>query len=544
MSDTNDGDRPLVVTDRLGTVPHTWTEVPGDATSTLAFGVGYRDLTPRTAGLTHLVEHLVMHRVGPVALRHNAESGTSHTSFYASGNAAARADFLERVAAAVSGLDDVGADELEVVRGAVLAEVGRDGLHVARDPLGLRYGLAGLGVQAANHARLMDWTADEVVTLSRERFHAGNAHVSSTSALPTGFQLHLPAGGRVTRVAHPADALTGRTWSALSGPGVTFAGTVPHVREESVVAFAVRVVGYALHETLRSRLGHVYSVDEFGGVVDDDGTHWAFTLDPPDTAVDSVVVHGIGVLQELATAGPRPEHLEHARATAEHDLSATSSLASWLDWAAVGSLRGRDVPTIDQELRAVRSATADDVRSVVVELLRTMLVGTSFDHEIGPEAEAALSGFGAVPRPPFPDPLGREPDEVAQALLPRGMRAAMRSGMTSYHGRRSRDASGQVVFMRPECLILAEPGMVTVVPYDEVVLAGIDADGEVELAGARGDVLWLDPADFKGLTHDQLLAHVPADVIYRKDGPATAEPRSTTARGSRRWRTSSRGSSA
>jgi hypothetical protein len=543
VSGTTDPEPPDVVVDLLGAVPHTWSDLPGDAISTLTFGVGYRDLTPLTAGLTHLVEHLVMHRVGPIAIPHNAESGTSHTAFYASGSAAARAEFLDRVAAAVSSLHDVGADELDIVRGAVLAELGHGGLQIARDPLGLRYGLSGLGVQAANHARLLDWSPEEVVTLARQWFHAANAHVSSTSALPGGFELRLPAGTPITYAPHPEDSFTGRTWSPLSGDGVVFAGTVHGRFDESIVGFAIRVVGHALHETLRSRLGHVYSVDEFGGLVDDESTHWAFTLDPPDAAVDAVVVEGIAVLEELATAGPRPEHLEHARAAASHDFASSSARASWLDWSARGSLRGRAVPTIEHEQEVARTATGDDVRSVVVELLERTLVGTSFDHEIGREAESALTRFGATPRPPFPDPQGREPAELAQALLPRGFRAAMSGDVTSFSGRRSR-ARGEILFLRPESVVLAAPGELTVVPYDTVVLAGVDADGEIELASSGGDVLWLNPADFKGLTTAALVERMPPGVVYRKDGPATPDPRSTTATGSRRWRMSSRGSSA
>ena len=58
-----------------------WADLPVDPTMTLWFGVGHKDMTVSTAGITHLVEHLVMRRLGHVAIPHNAESGMVSTQF-------------------------------------------------------------------------------------------------------------------------------------------------------------------------------------------------------------------------------------------------------------------------------------------------------------------------------------------------------------------------------------------------------------------------------------------------------------------------------
>src|SRR3712207_8922450 len=93
-------------TERLATPPFPMThgDVDGvrtlsadlavDPTLTLAFGVGDCDLTPSTAGITHLVEHLVLRRVGHVAVPSNGASGLLATSFYAVGSERERVDFV------------------------------------------------------------------------------------------------------------------------------------------------------------------------------------------------------------------------------------------------------------------------------------------------------------------------------------------------------------------------------------------------------------------------------------------------------------------
>src|SRR3954468_22205316 len=83
-------------TERDG-VPVLWTDLPVDPTVTLFFGVGHQNMTPATVGITHLVEHLVMRRVGRISTPHNAESGMVSTSFYATGTPARLVDFVRRV---------------------------------------------------------------------------------------------------------------------------------------------------------------------------------------------------------------------------------------------------------------------------------------------------------------------------------------------------------------------------------------------------------------------------------------------------------------
>lgn len=78
-----------------------WADLPVDPTMTLWFGVGHKDMSARTAGITHLVEHLVMRRLGHVAVPHNAESGMVTTQFYATGTPSRLVDFIGRVCEAI-----------------------------------------------------------------------------------------------------------------------------------------------------------------------------------------------------------------------------------------------------------------------------------------------------------------------------------------------------------------------------------------------------------------------------------------------------------
>jgi len=110
-------------------VPARWADLTTDPTTTLAFGVGIRDLDPTTAGITHLVEHLVMRRVGRVRYPVNAESSLGSTSFYVTGTPAQTTEFLGLVCDAVRDLavNGVGDADLEAERRTVSPRSGRTG---------------------------------------------------------------------------------------------------------------------------------------------------------------------------------------------------------------------------------------------------------------------------------------------------------------------------------------------------------------------------------------------------------------------------------
>jgi hypothetical protein len=61
-----------------------WLDREGLCTGTLIFGVGMRNEPPTLAGVTHLVEHLLLRMVQPVTVPHGGTVTTDSLQFYAS----------------------------------------------------------------------------------------------------------------------------------------------------------------------------------------------------------------------------------------------------------------------------------------------------------------------------------------------------------------------------------------------------------------------------------------------------------------------------
>ena len=106
---------PLVSVTDISGIPAYTADIRSAFTGTLTFGVGQRDATARTSGLAHLIEHLVMKRVGKVIVAHNATTADETVSFYAQGNPAAVCDFLTRVGELESWIDP----DLIILQGSI-----------------------------------------------------------------------------------------------------------------------------------------------------------------------------------------------------------------------------------------------------------------------------------------------------------------------------------------------------------------------------------------------------------------------------------------
>ena len=60
-----------------------WLDREGLCTGTLIFGVGMRDEPPTLAGITHLVEHVLLRLVQPATVVHGGTVTTDSLQFYA-----------------------------------------------------------------------------------------------------------------------------------------------------------------------------------------------------------------------------------------------------------------------------------------------------------------------------------------------------------------------------------------------------------------------------------------------------------------------------
>ena len=116
---------------------------PDRITAVLTFGVGLRDETFATVGVTHLIEHLVMGALPRSHLQCNAMVDVDLTSFYATGRPEAVRVFLETVCRAVA---DLPTERMALEIGVLQAENCAGTHPTVAALLGARYGLRGPGL--------------------------------------------------------------------------------------------------------------------------------------------------------------------------------------------------------------------------------------------------------------------------------------------------------------------------------------------------------------------------------------------------------------
>jgi len=491
-------------------VPARWADLTTDPTTTLAFGVGIRDLDPTTAGITHLVEHLVMRRIGRVRYPVNAESSLGSTSFYVTGTPAQTTEFLGLVCDAVRDLavNGVGDTDLEAERRTVLAEIGQDGLYGAPDPLSHRYGPRGPGAAVASHLRLLDWRADEVLDVVRRWFHAGNAVLTSTRPLPADLRLDLPAPVRWNRRAEPDPILTGRAWT-FHPADLNLSGVVRAHHDRAAVELARAVLSDALMESTRTATGDVYSV-EVGAVALASGTLVLVDLDPQPDRTGTVAGTAVATLDRLAHDGPSAGLLDGARETLASELSLGAVQASLLDTVAAHELRGVRLLDAAELAGALGAVTADQVRDVLADVAGSLLVSVPSGVPVDARTERTLTDAGIRPErhdPGSPAGVGRV-----------------------FRGRVLGPARGMSVVVHDDAIVLRGDGPDQVVRAADVVLAGTDGDGDLELVTESGCAYLVAPSLFRGLARPLAawVGRLPEPLRYVKSRPG--EP-ATTAKG-------------
>lgn len=185
---------------------------PGDGpvTAALVFGVGVRDESYRTLGITHLVEDRVMGALPRTHLECNAMVDLESTTFVATGRADQVAAFLAWVCAALA---DLPTGRIALETGVLEAE-GVPGAHPTAAVLwGARFGLRGPGMAVAGGGVPGPLHPDDVLAHARRWFVSGNAALAWHGSLPEDLRLALPRGPRPVRgvpAARPQAAPDGR----------------------------------------------------------------------------------------------------------------------------------------------------------------------------------------------------------------------------------------------------------------------------------------------------------------------------------------------
>lgn len=360
----------------------------------LVFRVGVRDETFVTVGITHLVEHLAMSRIGRRAHDYNASVSTGFTSFEASGPPHDVARYLHDVCSSLGDLPL----ERRAVEAKVLSAEGSQVAHpIACSLIGRRFGFRGVGLVDVDPPALDAIGPDDLTAYARRHFVQGNAAVALVGAVPAGLELPLAPGAAPART--PDVAIRHRMPSRyeLPGPGIglSFEADSDESRREPLLA-VLRIALERALALLRHERGWVYHVD-FALSRTSSGALVCWYADPPDEHAEEVWQGLLEILRDLARNGPTAAELAEDEVELRANLADPRSAEGIVGTAARNHLMG--LPVLDADgLLAQRSAvTVEACRAALEQLEQSLVVGTAegvppstrdlppYAREVGPE---------------------------------------------------------------------------------------------------------------------------------------------------------------
>jgi hypothetical protein len=389
-------------------VPTFWTDEPGPLMARLMFRVGQSDEPTPRGGVSHIVEHLALARLGIPDYDHNGSVEATRTYFTSSGRPDEVVAFLDAV---VAGLADLPLDRILFERRILRAERDRRGFSVNGAVRWYRFGYDGhgRGLGPQDDELGLDWLGPEPVRAwAAERFTRQNAACWLSKPPPAGLRLPLADGVRqnvaapvtVPGVAFPSH----RRWD---GPGATLSFISSRTPGANMIS---NIAHRRMRRQLRFDHGLVYDVRFEYEALGPDTTHVVFATDCPPARRGRVIGVLVDVLDELARTGPTEAELKREVAAFIRQLEARDGRLSVVDALAIDHLW--DGPFLSaQGLHDLRRAvTPDDAVAALREALPTLLAVVDADTPAGRFTDYPISSPDAI--------VGREHGPIGFFLLP------------------------------------------------------------------------------------------------------------------------------
>ncbi|MEW1718622.1 insulinase family protein [Streptomyces sp. NPDC093109] len=437
----------------------------------LVFRVGTADETHATHGITHLVEHLALHRHGVSDLHYNGATAATYTLFVVDGTAEEVVTYLNGVCAA---LRDLPMERLETEREILRTEAaGRSRGPNRQLPL-WRYGAQGYGLSST--AELGSWhlTADAVRDWARTRFTCDNAVLwISGTEVPPGLSLTLPTGTGVRPLPAATSALPRTPAHIVGENGVVVMDGV--VRRSVAGAVFAEVLGRALFADLRQKGGYSYAAG--ADYTPRDNGHATITAvaDALAQKQDAVVGGFVDVFARLRLGRIEQSELDAVRATFQKRYDTPDSEAARLPAYALNLLIGYPNRSVEEHRAELAAVTVEDLHEVARELYSTALLQV-------PGREAAWAGFAEAPH------------HSTGPALPNGTRHP------------AHEDPDTVLTVAPEGISLTVPDGTVTVRYDACAAMVAFPDGARHLTGLDGFRTTVEPTLYAGLTPDRIAA--------------------------------------
>ncbi|WP_416972347.1 M16 family metallopeptidase [Streptomyces sp. 4F14] len=458
-----------------------------DITAGLMFRVGRADETLATAGLTHLVEHLALHRLGLSDLHYNGATANTYTLFHVTGTEQEVVTYLNSVCAS---LRELPLERLETEKEILRTEAaGRGGS--SQLPL-WRYGAQGYGLSSYSELGTWSLTPDAVRYWAQTRFTRDNAVLWLTGDhVPAGLDLTLPPGTRIP--APPAsDALPVTPAYVHGDDGNVVLSAV--VRRSAAAMIYTDLLGRALFHDLRQEGGYSYQADADYSVRD--ATHATITAyaDALPKKQDAVIGGFVDTLARLRAGTFTQQELDSSRArvTKQYDDPG----AGLLPGNALSLLLGRPVQSVEERRADLHAVTLADVHEVAQETWSNALM--------------------QVP--------GRGVDWAGLTLAPQ-------YSSTTVTGTTHPSPDGVTLTIGPEGVCLATPGGPVTVHYATCAAMTTRPDGSRTLTGHDGFSVTVEPTLFKGVTPDRIAAidaAIPSHLVVHlppRDPSTVPQPR-------------------
>ena len=359
---------------------------PDRAAAALVFGVGIRDESYATLGITHLVEHLAMGALPKSHLERNATVDVESTVFFANGRPQAVADFVTRVCAALS---DLPTDRMDLEMGVLEAENCAGSHPTAAALWGARFRLNGPGLALAGGGVPVGLTEEQVRAHARKWFVRANAALAWHGELPADLRLDLPDGPspeRGTPEERPQDR---PVWMQGATPGVglllTSAPTPNHP-----LNVAVEVLEGRLTDVARHQRGLSYSVLREVIDVAPGRREVALVVDAREGQEAAVAAVLWEQYWSLCESGPSADEVAHvAEGFAEFTDSGDDAVSAELGQAAFATVFGMPVRTAAGALAALQSVTPEAAAAALRATVSSaiLMVPDGVAPDLGPDVE-------------------------------------------------------------------------------------------------------------------------------------------------------------
>ncbi|MEU7921456.1 insulinase family protein [Micromonospora zamorensis] len=380
-------------------VPAVVAHTSGPARAGLLFRVGQADETLAIRGITHLLEHLVLHPLGQADYHYNGSTGNVVTHFHLQGPVDAVTDFLASVCRFVQNLDDA---RIEIEKSIVSTEEGGRVTGPLDDMPLWRYGARDHGLVSFPQWGLHNVTAGDLREWAARYFTRGNAVLWFAGAeLPAGLKLDLPDGVRHL-VPSPSSALPSTPAFFAGSSHATALDAV--VRDRPAGRVLAGVLERRLFRALRQEAGLSYTAATNYDSRGDGFAVLSALADALPGKQDAVLGGFLDVLAALRVGRIDEDDVTSVVSRAAAALEGDDADAARLPSVAFQLLTDQPVLDRDQLVRELKAVDAASVRDAAAEALESALLMTP----LGTTAEwagftAAPTGSTAAPAPAASD---------------------------------------------------------------------------------------------------------------------------------------------